>query len=140
MQPIDRGILAYLLIRQAGHIDIEPEGLLPEESGQPGYELEYIQKLSHIDDTMMAFLIRQAALHSFYNRNLTYGVKAEDTTIYLMAQYCGVDVEGIKATQAEKAAKRQASVSKRLEQLAEQKAQLNKPLKAATKKVSKSNS
>lgn len=127
MQPIDRGIMIFLLLENAGFQisdSIKKIKGLPKDRpyNQHGYDPEHLEKLRAISDNDLAFLIRVIANDKWGNPNLISGIRAQHNIHREFAKYLGVDLAAIEAEQNEKAVKRQERVKKRI-------ADLKKPAK-----------
>ncbi len=136
-QPIDRGFMVYLLLNSGDyrfHEAVNKMKFLPKKPSGHGYTPEYFTQLSKITDDQLAMVVRALAKNKHGNANLVYSITHDDTILYTMAQYSGVDVKGITQAQNEVAARRIERVNKRLGQLKETRKSLQQP-SSATKKA-----
>lgn len=134
-QSIDRGLMVYLLLESGGYsfrdeIRKKLKGFPKRPESRNQYHADYFQSLSKTTDDQLAFIVRRLAYEKFGNRNLQYGINTDDTTMFLIAGYLGIDIKALEEEQGQKVAKRKIKVSQRIVEL---KAQLKpiseKPMK-----------
>jgi ParB family chromosome partitioning protein len=138
----DRAIMVFLLLESCNYgaknkIKAKLKGITVETSyGKHGYNLEHFEKLGKVTDDQLAFIIRLIAHEKRGSVNVQ-SVHTGDTTMRLIAEYAGIDIASIEASQMEVATKRMAKVAARIEQLKKVKADLKPAVakKAATKKA-----
>jgi ParB/RepB/Spo0J family partition protein len=129
---IDRGIMVFMLLESEMMVKDELlEFLKIEEPDEDGYHVEYFEKLGKISDDELGVVIRSIAYSKYGSRNLQYGLKHEDTPIFLIAKYLGVDVKKIQEVQAIETAERAEKVNKRIADLEKKKADAKKPAATA---------
>jgi ParB/RepB/Spo0J family partition protein len=121
-QPIDRGIMIFLLLDYAGYSarnKIEENLGILKSNYNKGYQLEYFQILANISDDDLAFIVRTIAQEKFGTVNFgTYsGIREQHTIQYIMADYLGIDLDSLFAAQKEIADKRISRVKKRIKDL-----------------------
>jgi hypothetical protein len=135
-QPIDRGIMVFLLMESGGfRIDDELKkikGLPAEPRERHKYYPEFFKALSAISDDNLAFLVRRLALEKYGNKNLVNGISTEDTTMRLIAEYAGIALPVIEKTQKQTAEARVSRIEVRISELRDKKKLLNqRPKKKA---------
>jgi ParB/RepB/Spo0J family partition protein len=141
-QPIDRGIMVFLLLKSAGLEHDTIKGVPDYPSGK-GYHPEYFQKLSKISEESLALVIRAVVYDRFAHTALQYGVNTEDAPIRLIAEYLKVDIKAIEDAQNEIAKKRTERANQRIAVLQsvkkapEKKKKIATPSKPAIKKAKK---
>lgn len=136
----DRGIMVYLLLHEIsspggwGTSSITVPGIKKKDGyGSRGYDFDYIKQLGKASDDQIASLCRQLILKKWGHAETHQETRREDTTLYMLAQYAGIDIKSIEKAQAEIADKRNERIKKRIADLNEQKKQLSNP-KAKTAK------
>lgn len=134
----DRAIMIFCLLQLAGYgaqntINKKLKTLPKEPKPRAGYSLEYFEKLAEVSDDDLAFIVRTIAIDKWGSVNMQGDVHFNDTVIWIMARYAGIDLKALEAAQAEIANKRIARVDARIAELQRKKAEL-KPKAAKTAK------
>jgi ParB-like chromosome segregation protein Spo0J len=135
---IDRGIMVFLLLEKAADYrasDVIEEGLkkaLPKKPDQRyAYQPNYFMKLAGLSDDDIAFICRAICMAYWGDpETKRFNIDEEDTTMRLIAEYLGIDVKSIEATQRAEAAKRIERANTRIAALKKEK----KDLGASSKK------
>lgn len=131
MQPIDRGIMVFMLMELGNcEYEINDLGIVPEEPSDEHYKYskKYFEDLCKVTDEQLAFIIRHLVNDKFGPpKEYKYGISVGDTAYRIMAEYMGVDVKDLEKQQEELATDRNANYAKKIAALEKKK----KPAPAA---------
>ncbi|RYE02365.1 MAG: ParB/RepB/Spo0J family partition protein [Sphingobacteriales bacterium] len=130
-QRADRGIMVFLLCHELAGFKIKSDideliPGFPKPAAGVGYQFEYFEALNNVTDDQLAHLVRLICWERFERRNLQFGIGEEDTTLRIIAQYVGVDLQAIEAEQQAEADKRGVRLAAKIEDLKALRSQLKK--------------
>lgn len=116
-QPIDRGIMIYILLTEVGY---NPDW----RNETMGYVFEKMRDLAKWPEQKLSELIRNIVFKRMMHAGSDQEVRNKHTAIRLMAEYSGIDIAAIEKVQKEIADKRNARIDTRITDLRTKKKEL----------------
>jgi hypothetical protein len=140
---VERTLMIYLLIEHIsgakyGTCNLNKLAGIPEEPyGGSKYHFDYFEKVAKVTDDQLALVIRAAIKEKWGNPEVVQSLGVHSTTMYILAEHLGIDINAIQSTQSEVAERRQQKVTARINALKSTKANLAGNKKPSAKKATK---